>query len=667
MPDRSPSTLIHALLRSRRTLLADVDLEPGAPERLLVRSDLSGTFQLYELSAGQLTPLTALPEPVTTAHYVPGARRAVLAIDRGGNERHQLYLLDIENAAAGAPTSLEELRALTDEPSFVHQSAGVSPDGRWLAYVSNRANGVDFDLWLCELDRGQHRLLYAGAAWLQPGSGFSPDGRLVSVLRPGERPLDVELLLVDVDTGQALTPLAHPHEAAVVGAPAWVSGRSFYAASSVGRDFAAVVHHDLSSGVTTPVPGTGERFDAEVVASRDGAAVIVIENRDGADLLWRLPLRADGLPDPDGEPPAVDPPQGAPQAVDPAQGAPSATDPPQGAPQAVDPPQGAPQAPILRLLEPGVTSFLSFRPPILSADGTHLYYTLSTPRRPGDVHRCHLPSGLSVQLTHSPHGVAPDELVSPELAEAVSFDGQRIPLFVYRPAHGPSRPPVVVHVHGGPEAQARRLFNPQIQALVGAGYGVVVPNVRGSTGYGKRYASLDDTTRRLDAVRDLAAVHGWLAGAGFDSTRAAVWGASYGGYMVLAALAFQSELWAAGVDIVGISNLVSFLENTSAYRRSHRELEYGSLARDRDFLLEASPLTRVEQIRAPLFVIHGRNDPRVPVSEAEQLVQSLRRRGIPCQLLVYDNEGHGLARLENQLDAYPRAIEFLERTLGPGG
>ena len=143
-----------------------------------------------------------------------------------------------------------------------------------------------------------------------------------------------------------------------------------------------------------------------------------------------------------------------------------------------------------------------------------------------------------------------------------------------------------------------------------------------------------------------------------------LWGGSYGGYMTLAGLAFQPELWAAGVEIVGISNLVTFLENTSEYRRAHRELEYGSLTDDRDFLSEASPLTHVEGIRAPLFVIHGRNDPRVPLGEAEQLVASLERRGCRHELRIYDDEGHGLARLANQLDAYPRAIQFLDEVLG---
>ncbi len=259
----------------------------------------------------------------------------------------------------------------------------------------------------------------------------------------------------------------------------------------------------------------------------------------------------------------------------------------------------------------------------------------------------------------------PEQLVAPERVVIESFDGERIPLFVFRPRDPRPDGRVVVKVHGGPESQAVLLFDPVVQGLTAAGYAVIVPNVRGSTGYGKRYASLDDTTRRLDSVRDLAAIHAWIAGSGLGADKAALWGASYGGYMVLAGLAFQPDLWAAGVDIVGVANFVTFLENTSDYRRAHREREYGSLEHDREFLIAASPITHADAIRAPLFVIHGRNDPRVPVSEAEQLVAKLRQRAVRCELLIYEDEGHGLVKLKNMLDAYPKAIGFLDDVLGP--
>jgi dipeptidyl aminopeptidase/acylaminoacyl peptidase len=221
----------------------------------------------------------------------------------------------------------------------------------------------------------------------------------------------------------------------------------------------------------------------------------------------------------------------------------------------------------------------------------------------------------------------------------------------------------VLVIHGGPESQGKRNFNPLVQALAAAGHTVLAPNVRGSVGYGKRWYSADDVTLRLESVADLAAIHAYLPKLGVDPARAALYGASYGGYMVLAGLAFQPELWAAGVDIVGISSLVTFLENTSPYRRAQREREYGSLEHDRDFLLAASPLTRIDAIRAPLFIIHGANDPRVPLSEAEQLHAALTARGQECELLVYPDEGHGLAKRANKMDAYPKALAFLARHL----
>jgi acetyl esterase/lipase len=616
MPDAPGRDVFSALLQTRSALLADVDPDLEVGERLLVRSDLSGTMQLYELRAGELVGLTALPEPVSSARYIPRARRAVLAIDEGGNERHQLYLLELDDAAQAPVECLHRLENVTGDPLYGHHLAGVAHDGRSLAYVSNRGNGVDFDLWLYDLAAAEHRCLYAPGAYCQPGSGFSPDDRFVSVLRPGERPLDIDLVLVDVATGAAQVILEHQDEPALVDAPAWVDADTFYVSSNVGTDFAGIVRYELTSGTTTPLQGVDPRVDAEVVASANGQTIAVIENRNGANAI-RVYSGADGTP-------------------------------------------GAEVA----LPEPGVVASYAIPRPQFSADGRRLYFTLSTPRLGGDVFAFDGDAGTR-RLTTSPAGMAPEALVSAEVAAAPSFDGERIPLFVFRPPRGSAqRPPVVVVVHGGPEAQAMLWFNPVIQGLTCAGYAVVVPNVRGSTGYGKRYAALDDTTKRLDSVRDLAAVHSALDGLGCDPGRAILWGGSYGGYMVLAGVAFQPKLWAAGVDIVGISDLVTFLENTSEYRRAHREREYGSLEHDREFLAAASPLRRAEDIRAPLFVIHGRNDPRVPVSEAEQLVANLRERGIRCELAIYEDEGHGLARLANRLDAYPRAVAFLDEVLG---
>jgi len=307
----------------------------------------------------------------------------------------------------------------------------------------------------------------------------------------------------------------------------------------------------------------------------------------------------------------------------------------------------------------GVAEALTFSP-----DGKRLAYVFSSALVAGDVWMCDTDTGESERLTVSPSGVLPEELVEPELHRFDSFDGESVPVFLYRPS-GSGTAPVVIMIHGGPESQLRPIFSPLAQYFATNGYAVAAPNVRGSTGYGKRYEHLDDVRKRLDSVRDLVSLHDWLATVpGVDASRTVLYGGSYGGYMVLAGLAFHPDRWAAGIEIVGISSLVTFLENTAIWRRAVREREYGSLEHDREFLVEASPLTRVDEIRAPLFIIHGANDPRVPVGEARQIHRSLTERGVPCELLVYDDEGHGLKKLRNRLDAYPRAVAFLAEMVG---
>jgi dipeptidyl aminopeptidase/acylaminoacyl peptidase len=612
------SDTVAALLRTRSAMLHDLDRTAATNgiERLLIRSNTSGTMQLAELTDGELKELTALPEPVGDAAYVPGARLAIIAVDAGGDERDQLYRVELEAAAADPIASFDRLTPLTSDPAHGHFLAGITPDGQRVAYVSTKANGVDFDLWTCAIDGSDHSLVWPSNGWTTQAGGISPDGRYVAIERTGQRPLDSDLVIVDLHTGEARIPLPHPDEGALLSRATWVTPTSFYVPSNIGSDFSAIVHHDLASGKTTTLPGTGDDADANYMACGEDGTMILIENRDASTPMRRYDTKA-----------------------------------------------GAPGTP-LPTREPGVCFNYRIPPPICSPDGRHLYYTQSSPRLEANVFRHDLKTDETTQLTDGHAELNWSQLAGAELTSITSFDGEKIQLFSYRPRTDDPTPPVVVFVHGGPESQAFRMFYPVHQALAAAGYGVVVPNVRGSTGYGKRFAALDDTTKRLDSVADLQSIHAALPELGFDPARAALWGQSYGGYMVLAGVAFQPELWAAGVDIVGIANFVTFLENTSAYRRAHRELEYGSLSGDREFLVSASPMTHVDAIKAPLFVIHGRNDPRVPVGEAEQVAANLRRREVECELVIYEDEGHGLFRLANELDAYPRAIAFLDRALG---
>jgi dipeptidyl aminopeptidase/acylaminoacyl peptidase len=307
----------------------------------------------------------------------------------------------------------------------------------------------------------------------------------------------------------------------------------------------------------------------------------------------------------------------------------------------------------------GVISSVAWCP-----DGAGFAYALSSSEG-SEIYYRSVETGKERRLTRSP-APPPAPSVDPRLATFRATDGLEVPFFEYRPPGGPDRG-TIVYVHGGPESQFRPSFSPVIQFLIHEGYRVVAPNVRGSLGYGRTYVHRDDGPLRMDSVRDLRDLVGALHATGrAEAGRIAVAGGSYGGFMVLAALTSYPELFAAGIDIVGISNFLTFLERTGPWRRRLREAEYGRLDRDREMLREISPLFRADQIRAPLFVVHGRNDPRVPFHEAEQIVETLGGLGRPVELLDYGDEGHGLHRREHQLETWSRAAVFLARYLGAG-
>lgn len=610
------------LLRLRSATAVDLDVSGN----VLVRSDLTGTFQLYELGSGrgELRRITSFSEPVT-GRYIPGTRSVIVQVDEGGNERHQLYRADLDSPPQESPERLEPLAVA---PGFAQPLIGVARDGRMIGYVSNRRNGVDFDVYLLDLETGEDRCVYDGGGWSMSSSGFSPSGRYLAFGVPGDRPLDVRLMVIDLENDELIEIDAHPDEAATVGDPAWVGDASFFVPSNVGRDLSAISYCDLSDGSTTIA--IARPYDLKCHASGDGRTLLVVANANGSARAELYSVGDAGELAATGPMPLPD--QGVLDVY-------AGTEPPR---------------------------------PLISEDGSSIVFSFTSARMPSEAWRFGRDGSTLERLTVSSQLSDEDAatLVAPSDHVVKSFDGEEVPLYLYSPPGAartePSAPgPVVVMIHGGPEAQANLMFNPRLQALVGRGLSVVVPNVRGSTGYGKRYAALDDTVKRLDSVADMAAVHGWLASQGLDPDRAALYGGSYGGYMVLAGCAFQPDLWAAGVALVAISDLVTFLEKTSAYRRAHREREYGSLTEDREFLERASPMRSVDKIVAPIFLVHGENDPRVPVGEARQLAAALNARGIPCELVIYPDEGHGLGKLDNIIDAYTRVFDFLARVLGP--
>jgi dipeptidyl aminopeptidase/acylaminoacyl peptidase len=293
-------------------------------------------------------------------------------------------------------------------------------------------------------------------------------------------------------------------------------------------------------------------------------------------------------------------------------------------------------------------------------------FSFTSATRTSNIYTWNLTTDQVHEIMCSSHGGIPEEtFVSPELIHYPTFDEHKIPAWFYKPQIEGSRPwPVIVYVHGGPESQFKPYFNFLIQYFLAHGYAVLAPNVRGSTGYGKAFSHLDDVKKRMDSVADLAYAAYWLKEQPqIDGGKMIVYGGSYGGFMVLAAMTHYPDLWTAGVNLVGISNLATFLENTSLYRRAHREAEYGSLEKDRGFLESIAPINHLDKVQAPLMVIHGANDPRVPLSEAEQLVESLKARGVPVEFLVLEDEGHGIVKYKNKEVVYPAIVTFLEKHL----
>ena len=260
-------------------------------------------------------------------------------------------------------------------------------------------------------------------------------------------------------------------------------------------------------------------------------------------------------------------------------------------------------------------------------------------------------------------GIDPTTFVEPTLHHFNSFDSLSVPYFRYIPNGGKPAEgwPTLFFIHGGPESQIRPDFNPVIQFFLSAGFAVITPNIRGSNGYGRKYLDLDNVGKRLDSIMDIRylALHIKKEDDEIDSNRLIIYGGSYGGFAVLSAMTEHPDLWRAGVDIVGISNFVTFLQNTAAWRRPLRESEYGRLDKDMDILIKISPIHKIDKIAAPLFIIQGENDERVPLSESIQMYEKLKGKGLPVRLLRFADEGHGLAKLKNKIKAYGEVISWL--------
>ncbi|MDQ6714662.1 MAG: prolyl oligopeptidase family serine peptidase [Actinomycetota bacterium] len=603
-PMSDPMTVVRELLDLRVWTAFDVD----ADGRVLAGHDELGSLQLVEIDPdGTRTPLTALPSRCS-GRYMPGRRQVVVEHDTGGDERMQLSLLDLTSDRQ-TPAGLADLTPLVADPAFMHVLLDVTE--RSMTYSTNRRNGVDMDVVVRDLATGEEQVAYDGGGMVGE-TAVSHDAASIAVTRLTHRPHSSAVSVIRQGADQIL--VTDPDEHAQHEGVGWTEHDvALVFASNHERDLEAVVRVTVADHTWTVLVADAEH-DLYPWVSPDGTAMVVATMVDGGG---RLAVHeADGTTRCD-----------------------------------------------VALPSDALPSV------VWAPDGSRFVVSLTSPTDPGSVHVVDAMTGRASCVVDGRDGIPErlaGSLVAPTSHLVPTPDGEQVPCFVYRPtaiATNGLAGASIIHIHGGPEGQAKRIFNPAIQALCALGFTVLAPNVRGSLGYGKRWYSLDDVELRLDSVADLAALHAWLPSQGLDPARSALWGGSYGGYMVLAGVSMQPQLWAAGVDIVGMSSLVTFLENTSEYRRAYREREYGSLEHDRALLEKASPITYLDDIIAPMFVIHGANDPRVPLSEAEQIKAALDRKGVDCELRVYLDEGHGLAKRANRMDAYPAAMDFLRHRL----
>lgn len=572
--------------------------------RVAYLSDMTGMPQVWAVvTAGERTPqqLTLEEERVGFLSYAPASDNIAFGVDRGGNERFQIHMLEDGG---------ESVVRLTDEPNVIHTWGDWSPDEEAIAFSSNARSQEFFDIYVEQLDDHSVEMVYRFDGNAYPVT-WSPDGAKM-LFEVARAPFDHDLFILDLADKSAdlLTP--HEGEAAFYSPTFDSSGRSVYCVTDKGREFAAVAKIDAHSHELEYL--YAEDWDVEgLVATSDKRTLAFTVNVGGASRLMVWDLSNDQR-------------------------------------QEVPLPQG-------------LVGGLDW-----SNDGRRLAFSLSSSTANSDVWMVDLDGkgserwGVQRLTNSSTCGIPASTFVEPELVGTRSFDELEVPSYLYLPRAADPPFPLVVLLHGGPESQFRPGFSPLIQFFLRLGFGVLAPNFRGSTGYGKRYTHLDDVRGRMDTVKDAEfALRRVLEKYPIDRSKVAAWGGSYGGFMVLACLYTNPEMWAAGVDIVGISNFVTFLKNTGPWRRRLRIAEYGDPEADRDFLESISPNNNAHLIRSPLFIIHGTNDPRVPVGEAEQIAATLKRHGREAHLMKFEDEGHGLIKLKNRVSGYSAAVEFLMR------
>ncbi|MEF7564001.1 S9 family peptidase [Bacillus infantis] len=563
-------------------------------------SDASGIPQIWEIHSegGNPNQVLETAERIMFVSFIQGTGKRIFGMDEGVNEKQQLFLL----------TETGEVIRLTDSPEHIHKYGGVSPDGKWISWASNRRHNTYFDIYIQSLESFEVKMVFQGDGHFSPLQ-WHPEGNSLLIEQVNTN-LDNDLGLLDLSGGTVQWLTKHEGEAAFA-SPAFSSdGKMIYMLSNRDREFMNLARLNLETLETKWL--VEKEWDLEELKlSTDKKKIAFSINEGGVSKGALLDFESNEVTE--WESPA------------------------------------------------GVITDFSFSP-----DNSRLAFILNGPQHPSDIWELDLRSRKAKRATFISHDpLVEEKLCAPELISFASFDGLEIPAFYYKPKKADGKLPVVVYVHGGPESQIRAVFNPFLQFFLDNGFAVCTPNVRGSTGYGKSFTHLDDVRKRMDSVRDLVHLVDWLkTEGGADEDQISIMGRSYGGFMVLAAITHYPDIWSSAIDIVGISSFRTFLQNTSPWRRKMREAEYGSIENDGAFFDEIDPLHKTDRIQCPLLVLHGANDPRVPIEETEQIVEDLKNRKHPVEFIRFEDEGHFFVKRENNIKAYTASWDFLKEYSG---
>ncbi len=560
----------------------------------------TGVTQLYRLTKeGWPYQLTTYADGIDWYVLSHSGEMAIIGASIGGSEQSQLHLINTRTGQA---------RQLTDTPKIQYGSVIWDKDDKVIYTRSNMANLKDFKLYRMDIVTAEFELLVDVVGY-HGWADLSLDGSKLLYYRFDSNVND-DLFLYDLATGETEHLTEHEGEILYDNFQFSGDGQSLYLTcndNDQGINLRAKM--DLATKEITYLDAEAKWNVEGITMSPDRKVMAWIINEEGYGRLKLANLESgQSLPTPKMD---------------------------------------------------GI-----FAAPILS-ESSRMLFTFNNPTQTSDVWSWDWSKQTLEQLTFSTYaGIDRSIFTEPKLIKYKASDGMEIPAFLYLPADYEGGPiPFILDIHGGPEGQFRPYFNRHFQYLMLNGFGLLAPNVRGSDGYGKDYLNMDNYKNRLKSVADMKAGADYLIASGYsEAGKIGVKGGSYGGYMTMAAITEYPDLFSAACNSVGIVNFVSFLENTSSYRRALRESEYGPLT-DKPFLKSISPIHKANLIKTPLMVVHGENDPRVPVDEARQIIAAIKKRGGVVEPLIFADEGHGIGKLSNRLIFYRRMVEFFKTHL----